>query len=179
MDVIRIIEKYYTPGTPLYNLLIKHSRSVAERAMQIAESGKSGDVDKKLIYEAAMLHDIGIYQTDAPKIYCFGAQPYICHALIGAEILRKEGLPRHAEICEKHTGAGISADDIRKQNMPLPCRDMIPVTPEEEIVALSDKFYSKSNPDKIFTIEEVRKTISRFGAAPLSRFDKWVEKYLR
>lgn len=178
MDVLQIIEKYYTPGTQLYDLLIKHSSSVAERAIQIAESGRAGDVDKNLIYEAAMLHDIGIYQTDAPKIYCFGAQPYICHAWIGAEILRKEGLPRHAEICEKHTGAGISTDDIKAQNLPLPQRDMIPSTPEEEIVALSDKFYSKSKPDKIFTIEEVRKSLSCFGEGPLSRFDGWVKKYI-
>lgn len=178
MDVIRIIEKYYTPGTQLYDLLIKHSSSVAERAVQIAESITTGNIDKNLIYEAAMLHDIGIYQTDAPKIYCFGAQPYICHAWIGAEILRKEGLPLHAAICEKHTGAGISVADIKNQHLPLPYRDMIPETPEEEIVALSDKFFTKSNPDKILTIEEVRKTLSRFGDGPLSRFDGWVKKYL-
>lgn len=177
MDVTSIIEKYYTPGTRLYNLLLKHSGSVAERALQIA--AKAGNVDEKLIYEAAMLHDIGIYETDAPKIYCFGAQPYICHAVIGASILRKEGLPRHAEICERHTGAGISAAEIKARNLPLPYRDMIPVTPEEEIVALSDKFYTKSNPDKVLTVDDVRKSLSRYGEAPLARFNKWVEKYMQ
>ena len=36
-----------------------------------------------------MLHDIGIFQTDAPGIHCFGSQPYICHGRLGAELLRK------------------------------------------------------------------------------------------
>lgn len=177
MDAIRIIEKYYTPGTQLYNLLVKHGSSVARMALRLA--AEAGSADKELVYEAAMLHDIGIYQTDAPKIYCFGAQPYICHAVIGAAILRKEGLPLHAEICEKHTGAGISAEEIKARNLPLPYRDMIPSTPEEEIVALADKFFSKSKPDKVFTVDEVRRSLSRFGAAPLARFDSWVEKYMR
>ena len=99
MDCIDIINKYYIPGSPLYNLLVEHSRQVADRALQIIEQ-KNLKADKPFTYEAAMLHDIGVYLTHAPSIYCNGTAPYLTHGLIGADILRREGLCRHAHVCE-------------------------------------------------------------------------------
>jgi uncharacterized protein len=52
------------------------------------------NLDERFIQEAALLHDIGIFLTNAPKIHCFGDYPYICHGYLGAEILRKEGLDK-------------------------------------------------------------------------------------
>ena len=54
-----------------------------------------------------MLHDIGIIRCNAPGIQCFGNEPYICHGRIGAEMLRAEGFPHHARVCERHTGRGL------------------------------------------------------------------------
>ncbi len=59
-----------------------------------------------------MLHDIGIFLTNAPHIGCYGDKPYICHGYLGREILDKEGLPGHAMVCERHVGAGLTVTDI-------------------------------------------------------------------
>ena len=91
-----------------------------------------------------MLHDIGIAQCDAPSIYCKGTEPYIRHGVIGRQILEEAGLPRHALVCERHTGSGITAEEIRERYMPLPCRDMLPISIEEKAICYADKFYSKS-----------------------------------
>lgn len=177
IDYISIIEKYYTKDTPLYNLLIAHSKSVADMAIEIVASHPELGADASFIYEAAMLHDIGIFLTKAPKIFCTGENPYILHSLLGAEILRNEGLERHALACERHTGAGISAEEIINQQLPLPHKDLIPQTIEEKIVAYADKFFSKSTPDNRKTVAEARASLERFGEGTLSRFDSWIELF--
>ena len=59
--------------------------------------------------------------------------------------MRSEGYPRHALVCERHTGAGLSLEDIIAQNLPVPHRDMLPVSMEEQVVCFADKFYSKTH----------------------------------
>ncbi len=39
-----------------------------------------------------------------------------------------------ARICERHTGAGLTIDDIRRQALPLPLKDLLPETVEEKLV---------------------------------------------
>ena len=79
MDPFTLIDKYYAKGSPLYDILVTHSRRVAEKAQEIANSHPELEADENFLYEAAMLHDIGIYLTHAPDIQCFGTRPYICH----------------------------------------------------------------------------------------------------
>ena len=93
-----------------------------------------------------MLHDIGIGQCDAPGIHCHGTHLYIEHGYLGAELLRAEGLPRHALVCERHTGMGLSREMIEERGWPLPCRDMRPVTLEEKLVCYADKFFLQVAP---------------------------------
>ena len=81
MDYQAIIDKYYPEDTELRRILITHSQSVARKALQIVSSHPELHLDAEFIEEAAMLHDIGIFQTDAPGIHCFGSQPYICHGI--------------------------------------------------------------------------------------------------
>ena len=99
-----IIEKYYAGQNELKLLLLKHSIQVAQKAMEVLDKHPEIQADRRFVYEAAMLHDIGILHTCAPGIGCIGTQPYICHGMLGAEILRKEGLPLHARVAERHTG---------------------------------------------------------------------------
>ena len=112
MDILSLFEKYYSPGTPLYDSVWSHSRLVAQKAMQLAQKHPELNLDTDFVYEAAMLHDIGVFLTHAPEIYCTGDQPYICHGILGADLLRSEGYPRHALVCERHTGAGLTVDNI-------------------------------------------------------------------
>jgi uncharacterized protein len=133
--------------------------------------------DLKFIEEAAMLHDIGIFLTDQPEIGCHGDKPYVCHGYLGREILEREGFPKHGLVCERHIGIGISLKDIDEKNLPLPRRDMVPVSIEEQIICFADKFFSK-NPDFLLKekpLEKIRSYISKFGEEKLSLFDRWLE----
>ena len=120
-----------------------------------------------------MLHDIGIFKCDAAGIQCFGTEPYICHGRIGAELLRSEGFPRHARVCERHTGAGITKAQIIAQNLPLPQQDFLPETMEEKVICYADKFFSKTHIDREKTIEQVEKSLSKFGEEGVLRFREW------
>lgn len=93
MDPFTLINKYYTEGSPLYDILVTHSRRVAEKAVAIARLHPEFNADETFLYEAAMLHDIGIYLTHAPDIECFGTRPYICHGTLGSELLKTRGCP--------------------------------------------------------------------------------------
>ena len=177
VDAIKIIEKYYGPESKAYHFLLHHSRMVTEKALKIAKKVKHLNPDLKFIEEAAMLHDIGIFLTNEPKIGCYGDKPYVCHGYLGRQILEKEWLPRHALVCERHVGVGLSMKDIEEQNLPVPKRDMVPVTIEEQIICFSDKFFSK---DYEFLLQEkplerVRKVIARFGEEKLRQFDEWLK----
>ena len=120
-----------------------------------------------------MLHDIGIFKCDAAGIQCFGTEPYICHGRIGAELLRSEGFPRHARVCERHTGAGITKAQIMAQNLPLPQQDFLPETMEEKVICYADKFFSKTHIDREKTIEQAEKSLSKFGDEGVLRFREW------
>ena len=154
MDPIKIINKYYPEGNELKQILLTHSRSVADKALWIADRHLELSLDKEFLYEAAMLHDIGIFLTDAEGIQCFGDKPYICHGYLGADLVRSEGYPRHALVCERHTGAGLALDEIITLNLPVPHREMIPVSLEEQVICFADKFYSKTRLDKEKTVEK-------------------------
>lgn len=178
MNWQQIIDKYYGEGSnKLKSLLLLHSQSVARKALQIGFSHTELSLDMKFIEEAAMLHDIGIIRCNAPGIHCHGTEPYICHGRIGAEMLRAEGLPRHARVCERHTGAGLTRDDIVSQQLPLPQQDFLPETMEEKLVCYADKFFSKTRPDEEKTLEQAVRSLSKFGDEGVSRFMEWHEMF--
>ena len=155
------------------HILIVHSQSVARKALQIVSLHPELNLDRQFVEEAAMLHDIGIIKTDAPGIKCFGTEPYICHGILGAEMLRAEGMPRHARVCERHTGAGLSLEDIVSQNLPLPHRDFLPETMEEKLICYADKFFSKTHLDREKPLDKVERSIAKFGESGLERFREW------
>src|SRR5574344_1799495 len=120
MDFQSIIDKYYPEDKQLLrDILIKHSTLVMKRAVSICDANPSLCINRDFVIEAAMLHDIGIFECDAPGIECYGDKPYLCHGYIGAQLLRKEGYPDHARVCERHTGAGLTKDEICANNLPL------------------------------------------------------------
>lgn len=101
--------------------------------------------------------------TDADGIFCFGKYPYICHGYLGSELVAREGYPRHALVCERHTGAGLSLKAIMERDLPVPHREMIPISLEEQIICFADKFYSKTKLDKEKSVEKARKSIESMG----------------
>ena len=177
MDYQVIINKYYPEDNELRHILLVHSRAVADKALVIADRHPGLSLDRQFIEEAAMLHDIGIVRCNAPGIQCFGTEPYICHGRIGAEMLRAEGFPRHARVCERHTGAGITRSQIIAQKLPLPQQDFLPETMEEKVICYADKFFSKSHLDEEKTIEQAIASLSKFGEEGVARFREWVKMF--
>jgi uncharacterized protein len=178
MDPLQIISKYYKPGSKAYNILVTHCRVVADKALKIAQSHKELMADMDFIAEAASMHDIGIIKTNSPRLYCYGDLPYLCHGYLGGEMLVKEGFPDHALVCERHIGVGITAEEIVANKLPLPLRDFVPLTVEEQIICYADTFYSKSgNLIREKSLDEVRKSIKRFGNNHLIRFNHWCEVF--
>lgn len=173
-----IINKYYPEENELKHILLVHSRLVVEKALWIANHHPELHLNRSFLYEAGMLHDIGIFLTDAPGIFCVGSYPYICHGYLGADLVRQEGYPCHALVCERHTGAGLSLNDIVSQSLPIPHRDMLPVSLEEQVICFADKFYSKTHLEQEKPLEKVRKSVLNFGEPGLARFDHWCEQFL-
>lgn len=170
MQPEELLKRYTAGNAELLRILTGHSRAVRDLALAIA-SGKGLAVDRRFVAEAAMLHDIGVGCCDAPGIACFGAKPYICHGVEGRRILEAEGLMRHALVCERHTGAGLTADYIRARELPLPHRDMLPVSLEEKLICYADKFFSKSKAlDQKKPVEKIMAQMAQYGPDSLERF---------
>lgn len=173
-----IFDKYYPEENEQKRILTVHSRKVAEKALEIAANHPEMNLYISFIEEAAMLHDIGIKECDAAGIFCFGTKPYICHGTIGAEMLRQEGFPRHALVCERHTGTGLTLDQILTNNLPLPHRDLLPVSLEEQLICFADKFFSKTHPEQEKSVEAALKSVAKFGDECAEKFLHWCKMFL-
>lgn len=183
----KIIDKFYPSDDNLRRLLLHHSRQVADRALRIAERHPELEVDPIFLENAAMLHDVGIFLTDAPGIYCTGSEPYLLHGRLGAELMRREAAERAPEeaevceriarVCERHTGTGLTKENIREQHLPLPEQDFLPETLEEVIVCYADKFYSKSHPERERTVEQTAQSLEKFGREGVEKFLRWAEMF--
>ena len=177
MDPESLIRKYYKDNPRLEEVLLLHSRAVARKALSVIDAHPEFHINRNFLYEAAMLHDIGVCFTDAPSIHCHGTHPYICHGILGAELLRNEGLPRHARVAERHTGTGLTAKTIQRQSLPLPVSDYVPETIEEQIVCYADKFFSKTKPEVEKTPEQALHSLSKFGDEGLIVFRQWLQLF--
>lgn len=166
---MRIIDKYYPAGSFARSIYLPHCEAVTGLALRIARAHPELKANMEILEYGGMLHDVGIFLTDAPEIGCFGDLPYLAHGYKGRELLENEGLPQIAPICERHIGVGISIEDIKSNSLPVPLRDMKPQTLEEKIICYADKFYSKSASNLLQPkpFEKVKKSVMKYGE------DKW------
>ena len=126
----------------------RHSLKVAEKALEIAEKINDKDIDKDLIEIGGILHDIGRSKTHDFK-----------HGIIGADILKERGFSKRlSRICETHMLGGLDNEDAKQVG--LPEGDYMPLTLEEKIICLADKYIAGT---KDVSIEQ--------------RFEKWFSKY--
>ena len=179
LDPISIITAYYDPESLTCRLLIAHGKQVGDFALAAAERVSHLNPDLDFIRKAAMLHDIGIFLTHAPKLGCNGDHPYICHGFLGGELLEEKGLTRLALVCERHVGVGITAEDIQGHHLPLPAREMVPVSLEEQIICYADKFFSKIGPSVSHpkSISDIKADLLPFGAEKVAQFKRWVHMF--
>ena len=163
MNYQSIIDQYYAEDDQLRRLLLFHSRQVADRSLAICRQHPELPLDQQFVEEAAMLHDIGIRWCHAPSIFCMGESPYIEHGQIGGRLLRQMGFERHARVCERHTGTGLPGFE--------------PETLEEKLVCYADKFYSKSHPERVLTVDQAAQSLERFGHEGVEKFLAWAKMF--
>ena len=179
VDAEAILKEALGPESRCYEIVRRHGEQVARRALQAAGGLAGRRLNEGFVYEAALLHDIGIYLTDTPQLDCHGPHPYILHGILGRRLLESRGLPRHALVCERHVGVGITAEEIEKRKLPLPVRDMRPVSIEETLICYADKFYSKTGdrrtPEKTFP--QVVRKLRRYGRRQMETFIGWAERF--
>ncbi len=179
MDVNVIIDRYYPLDNELKNIYILHAQAVADFALELARRHPELGLEEQFVYEAAMLHDIGIFLTDAPRIHCHGAEQYLCHGYLGGQLLRSLGYERHARVCERHTGTGLTKDVIVQSGWNLPARDFLPETLEEQLICFADKFFSKT---KFLTqprsFEQVVESMRKISEESVEKVQKWAELFM-
>lgn len=174
---IELLGRYFEGET--LAIIAGHGAAVADLALKICRRLGLEEHECRFVTEAALLHDIGVCRIHAPKLGLHGEHPYIMHGIIGREILEDERLPLHALVCERHIGVGLTVADIIDQSLPLPQRDMIPLSLPEQIICFADLFYSKS-PGKISrqkSPEQVRNKLAGFGDLKVQIFDSWMERF--
>ena len=179
MDVNSIIDLYYKQDDELKNIYMIHARAVADFSLELARRHPELGLDEEFIYEAAMLHDIGIFLTDAPRIFCFGKEDYLCHGYLGAQLLREHGLERHARVCERHTGTGLTKEVIVANGWNLPVKDFVPETLEEQLICFADKFFSKTKfLRQPRTFEQVVESMRKISDESAEKVEKWAAMFL-
>lgn len=104
--------------------VIDHSKKVLEVAERFVAFLDIND--KNLVYNGALLHDVGRGMTHS-----------FSHGMVGANYLRSLGFDEPlARIVECHIGAGLTADENSLQGLtPVDC---IPLSLPEKIVAHAD-----------------------------------------
>lgn len=179
MDIKTIIDKYYPIENELKNIYMIHAQMVADLALEMGNKHPELGLDMQFVKESAMLHDIGIFMTDAPRIYCFGNEDYICHGYLGAELLRNLGYERHARVCERHTGTGLSKEMISANGWHLPVKDFYPETLEEQLVCFADKFFSKTKfLERPRTFEEVLASMAKISDESVRKVEQWAKMFM-
>lgn len=177
LAVEELLQRYCGPKT--VEILMTHGRMVAGKALEACSIVHADAETRRLVIEAAYLHDVGVCKVYAPDIDCDGTEPYIRHGVLGRELLELEGLPQHALICERHTGVGLTLQDILSQNLPLPYREMVPETLAERIICYADLFYSKdpARLEQEKNVEKIRNGLRKFGDDKVAIFDAWHREF--
>jgi uncharacterized protein len=166
---ILALHERYAPTPEALNVVYPHCRIVCEIAEQLhARSGTDADIS--LVRAGALLHDVGVYRLydAAGRLDQAG---YIRHGLLGYELLRAEGLPE--PVCRfavRHTGVGLTREDVLRQGLPLPPADYVAETPEEALVMYADKFHTKTAPPAFLTPAAYAAYVRRFGADKVAAF---------
>jgi uncharacterized protein len=141
---IQLLLDYSTPSSVISHLVL-----TTQTALSVARTFKEQKVsiDCDFILAGALLHDIGRCKSHR-----------LNHGIIGAQILREEGLTEElAQIAESHLFGGITKYEAKE--LGLPFQDYLPVTLEEKIITYADNI-SKKEP--LLSIDEVIERYSKY-----------------
>jgi uncharacterized protein len=162
------LHERYAPTAAALDSVSAHCRIVAAIAGQLlARSGFAADPG--LVRAGCLLHDIGVYRLyDAAGR--LDEANYIRHGVLGHELLAAAGLPEAiCRFASHHTGMGLTAADVLRQELPLPPGDYLAETAEETVVMYADKFHTKSAP-ALLTAAAYAERAARFGPGQAAAF---------
>ena len=174
----------HAPTPEALAVVYTHSEIVRRIALRLLDgpgpvldgTGAEG-IDAGLVRAGSLLHDVGVYRLyDAAGR--LGHTGYIRHGVLGHELLAEAGYPE--ELCRfasRHTGVGITREDVRRQELPLPPADYVAQTPEEALVMYADKFHTKSTPPSFLTAQTYAAEVARFGPDKPAAFARLRERF--
>lgn len=162
----------YAPTNEAFESVYSHCRIVWRIAEQLLTVG----MDAELVRAGCLLHDVGVY-----RLYQDGNLDhanYVRHGVLGHAMLAAEGLPeRICRFCSRHTGVGITRDEVRQRGLPLPVADYLAESAEERLVMYADKFHTKTDPPKFLTADAYAVFLSRFGEDKVAMFEQMRETF--
>ena len=179
LDYFRVIHRYIATDSAVYPLYLIHCTLVTKLALEIAERLELDATAHRFVEEAAMLHDIGIVHTQMPVIHCDGALPYLHHLTAGHKLLQAEGLPKHAQVAQTHSGISLTAEQLAAVGLTADLNHFMPRSLEEKIINFADLFYSKDSATlwRERSLIEARDSIAKFAPTNLALFDEWTATF--
>lgn len=171
---IEALHRDHAPTREAFESVYEHCRIVCAIAAQYLPDL---DVDADLVRAGALLHDIGVYRLYTPTGE-LDTREYVRHGLLGHELLDSLGFPDViSRFCSRHSGVGITRDDVRRQALPIPVDDYVPGTREEELVMYADKFHSKRTPPVFVSGASYQVAVGRWGEDKVATFAALRAKY--
>lgn len=174
-EEIEFLHRKYAPTEKSFQAVFMHCCAVCDVAEQLMERGGFA-VNKDLVRVGCLLHDLGVYRLYKDGV--FDEDKYICHGVLGEELLREEGFP--LQICRfasHHTGVGITKQQIMERGLPLPQEDFLAESEEELLVMYADKFHSKSTPPRFNAAESYKAYVLKFGPENPVKFQEMVDHF--
>ncbi|HVT66432.1 MAG TPA: HD domain-containing protein [Trebonia sp.] len=187
-EEIRALHEKYAPAPAALDVVYTHCLIVCGIAEQLharsgtgleagLDTGLEAGLDIGLVRAGSLLHDIGVYRLYDEAGRLDHAQ-YIRHGLLGYELLRAEGLPQAVcRFAARHTGMGLTREDVVRQRLPLPPCDYVAETAEETLVMYADKFHSKTTPPVFLTASAYAASVRRFGPDKAAAFEAMRERF--
>jgi uncharacterized protein len=173
---IRALHEQYAPSAEALGLVYPHCEIICGVAEQLLPHCGM-DLDAELVRAGSLLHDIGVYRLYGEDGQLDQAS-YLRHGILGDDLLRAEGFPEAlCRFCSRHTGVGLSRDDIRRQQLPLPPGDYLAETGEEQLVMYADKFHSKTDPPVFLTADAYASIVRHYGAEKAAAFEAMRAKF--
>ncbi len=172
---IRQLHQKYAWDEGLLRDVTTHCEVVADIASWCVREKKL-QVDEERLRAACLLHDIGSYIFLVAKEERRSFYPQ--HALLGATILREEGVDEHiCEIVKTHVLLGLTEDEIKANKIALPYKSFEPQTLEARLLCYADRFSSKG---KGVVLNSYDSFLARLKAdLPLQakKFEDWADEF--
>jgi uncharacterized protein len=183
-DEIRALHERHAPTREAFEAVYTHCVivwRVAERLLtqadRMPENTGFADIERDLVWAGCLLHDVGVYRLydHAGRLDYAG---YMRHGVLGHALLAEAGYPEAiCRFASRHTGVGISRDEVIRQELPLPPADYVAETPEELLVMYADKFHTKAEPPSFLTAATYAAYVRQFGPDKVAAFKEMLQRF--